>query len=79
MKNDESRKYRKFLKRLKSQRLARGKTQVDVAEALDKPQSFVSKIEGGERRLDVLELKAFAELYSVSVDWLLDISVRKRR
>ncbi|HNP64153.1 MAG TPA: helix-turn-helix transcriptional regulator [Woeseiaceae bacterium] len=32
--------------------------QVDVAERLDQPQSFVSKYESGERRLDLLELES---------------------
>jgi len=32
-----------------------GLTQQDVADRLDKPQSFVAKYEGGERRLDVVE------------------------
>lgn len=30
-------------------------TQVQLAEKLDRPQSFVSKYERGERRLDVVE------------------------
>lgn len=30
-------------------------TQADIAQALGYPQSFVSKIENAERRLDVLE------------------------
>jgi ribosome-binding protein aMBF1 (putative translation factor) len=34
-----------------------GLRQVDVAEALDEPQSFVSKYESGERRLDLIELR----------------------
>lgn len=63
--------YRAFLRRLKAQRLARQKTQVEVARALGKPQSFVSKVERGERRLDPLELKRLAALYGVSVDWLV--------
>ncbi len=33
-----------------------GLTQVEVAARLDRPQSFVAKYEGGERRLDVIEL-----------------------
>jgi transcriptional regulator with XRE-family HTH domain len=33
-----------------------GLTQVQVAERLDVPQSFVSKYESGERRLDAIEL-----------------------
>lgn len=32
-----------------------GLTQVEVAERLRKPQSYVSKYERGERRLDVVE------------------------
>ncbi len=37
-----------------------GLTQQDVAIRLKRPQSFVAKIEGGERRLDVLEFIDFA-------------------
>ena len=35
-----------------------GLRQADVAESLNQPQSFVSKYESGERRLDLLELEA---------------------
>ncbi|MBZ6078161.1 helix-turn-helix domain-containing protein [Microvirga puerhi] len=38
-----------------------GLTQVEVAERLGKPQSFVAKYEGGERRLDVIEFLEVAE------------------
>lgn len=40
---------------LVEQRKAMGLTQEDVAQRLSKPQSFVAKYEGGERRLDVVE------------------------
>lgn len=36
-------------------RRKRGLTQVVIAALLNKPQSFVSKYESGERRLDVIE------------------------
>lgn len=36
-------------------RRSRGLTQGDVAARLGKPQSFIAKVEGGERRLDVIE------------------------
>lgn len=42
-------------------RRAAGVTQVELADRLEKPQSFVSKVERGERRLDVIEFCQFAE------------------
>lgn len=63
--------YKAFLARLRQCRLAKRLTQVQVAKALRKPQSFVSKIERGERRLDPLELRAVAKLYGISLDRLL--------
>jgi predicted transcriptional regulator len=38
-----------------------GLTQVDVAKKLDRYQSFVATVEGGQRKLDVVELIDFAE------------------
>ena len=40
-------------------------TQVDVAKRLGKPQSYVAKYEGGERRLDVVEFIAVARALRV--------------
>ena len=71
MQSIHSPEYKTFLGRLRQKRLAKGLTQVQVARVMGKPQSFVSKIEKGERRLDPLELKAIAKLYGVSVDRLL--------
>ncbi len=42
-------------------RKARKLTQADVAERLGRPQSFVAKYEGGERRLDIVEFVEVAE------------------
>lgn len=42
---------------LRESREAAGLRQADVASALDLPQSFVSKYESGERRLDLIELR----------------------
>jgi transcriptional regulator with XRE-family HTH domain len=39
-----------------------GLTQQNVADALGRPQSFVAKYEGGERRLDVVEFLQLAEV-----------------
>ena len=42
---------------LRQIRLEAGLRQQDLAERIGEPQSFVSKYESGERRLDVLELR----------------------
>ena len=42
-------------------------TQIGLAEKLEKPQSFVSKIESGERLLDILELKEVCDALGVSL------------
>lgn len=55
--------YRRFLQHLKLARQEAGLIQEQVAEALGKPQPFVSKMESGERRLDIVELEEIAELY----------------
>ncbi len=44
-----------------------GLRQVDVAEALDVPQSFVSKYETGERRLDLIELRQVCGALSITL------------
>ena len=61
--------YRKFLAKLKAARIEAGLTQVDVAKHLKKPQSFVSKFESGERRVDVVELQHIAEIYQKPMDY----------
>lgn len=63
MLHDHRAKYERMLERLRQARKRAGMTQVEVAEALGKPQSFVSKTETGERRIDPIELSALAELY----------------
>ena len=41
-------------------------TQKELAERLGKPQSFVSKYESGERKIDVVEFIAITEKVGVS-------------
>ena len=50
-----------FIQFLVEIRKAAGVTQVQLAERLRRPQSFVSKVERGERRLDVIEFCQVAE------------------
>lgn len=46
-------------------RVQAGLRQTDVAERLDTPQSFVSKYEIGERRLDLIELRQICAVLGV--------------
>lgn len=64
--------YRELLAKLKRARKEAKLTQVEVARRLRKPQSFVSKFESGERRLDPVELKAIARLYGKPASYFLD-------
>jgi transcriptional regulator with XRE-family HTH domain len=52
--------------RLKAARVAAGLTQVELSAKLERPQSYVAKYEGGDRRLDVVELIEVCKLLNVS-------------
>ncbi|MFA6077461.1 MAG: helix-turn-helix transcriptional regulator [Candidatus Paceibacterota bacterium] len=66
-----SKDYKEIIRRLKKARVEAGLAQQDVADKLGKPQSFISKIESGERRLDVAEMKKFAEIYQKPSSYFL--------
>jgi transcriptional regulator with XRE-family HTH domain len=44
-----------------------GLSQAELAEKLTKPQSYVSKIESGERRLDLVELNLLCQTINISL------------
>jgi transcriptional regulator with XRE-family HTH domain len=57
--------YLTFLKCLVKARKAAGITQVQFAEMIEQPQSFVSRCERGERRVDVIELRVFCQAMGI--------------
>tara|TARA_Y100000310_G_C20684535_1_gene818118 strand:- start:3401 stop:3622 length:222 start_codon:yes stop_codon:yes gene_type:complete len=61
----------KIVERLKKARLDAGLDQVEVAKKLGRTQSYVSKIESGQRRFDVLQLKEFAKIYRKKLDFFV--------
>ena len=65
---NENRQREKFLFFLKEMRQKRGITQVELAEKLGVPQSFISKYESGERQLDILELREICQRFGISFD-----------
>lgn len=56
---------------LRSLRGRAGLTQTEVAMALGKPQSYVSKYETGERRLDLVELSELCPVLKTSLSQLV--------
>jgi len=66
-----SKEYEFVVSQLKNARLEVGLTQGEVAKKLGKPQSYISKCESGERRLDVTELNKFARLYKKSLTFFV--------
>jgi transcriptional regulator with XRE-family HTH domain len=59
--------YQIFRNLLVSEREKSGLTQVQVAEMLGKPQSFISKYERGERRLDFAEFIELAGMLGIDI------------
>lgn len=45
--------------------------QEDAAKALGRTQSYISKIEAGQRRIDLIQLKEFAKIYKKDLDFFI--------
>jgi len=60
-----TREYRILLRILRSKRQQKRISQEDMAKKLGAPQSFISKIESGERRIDVIELFRYCEAIGI--------------
>jgi transcriptional regulator with XRE-family HTH domain len=59
--------YAVFLRVLRDTRRRAGLTQTEFAEKIGETQTFVSKCERGERRVDVIELRTFCQAFGVSL------------
>ena len=69
--NIYSKEYIDLTQKLKKARLGCKMSQNDVALILNKPQSYISKIEKGERRIDIIELKCIAKIYNKKIDYFI--------
>ena len=58
--------HRALMDALRNGRHAAGMTQAELARRLGRPQSYVAKCEGGERRLDVVEFCAWVRELEVA-------------
>ena len=63
--------YHQMLERLKQARVDAGLSQQEVADLLNKKQSYISKVESGERRVDIIEIKNLAEIYKKELSYFV--------
>ncbi len=66
-----------LLSLLVEQREKKGLLQTELASRLGKPQSFISKYENGERRLDVLELRQVCHAIGISLPAFIKLLEKK--
>lgn len=70
-KSNFSDEYKLLLARVKRARKDSGMTQKEAALKFGRNQSFISKIESGERRIDVIELGQLMRIYHTPADMML--------
>jgi len=66
-----SKDHKDLIERLKKARQEAGLDQVEVAKKLGRSQSYLSKIESGQRKIDVVQLKKFAKLYKKDINYFI--------
>lgn len=76
-KSISSQAYARFLDCLREMRETAGLTQAGLADRLRQTQSFVSKCERGERRLDLVELRQFCIAAGTTLDKFVKCFERK--
>ena len=64
-------------KKMRTSRQKAGITQAEVARILGRPQSFVSKIETGERRVGFLEIQLLAHIYGEPLSYFEDAALAR--
>lgn len=62
-----TREYAVILRLLRHARDRAGMTQVELAKKLHQSQSFVSKVERGDRRLDLVQLRAICKVLDLTL------------
>ena len=72
VKSINTKEYLLFIKNLKKARLESELTQFEVSKIIKRPQSYISKCEAGEQRVDIIELNKFAKLYKKPLNYFID-------
>jgi len=66
-----SKEHKYIVEKLKKAREWTGLSQEEVAKILGKTQSYISKIESGQRKVDVVQLKEFAKIYKKDINYFI--------
>ena len=66
-----SKEHKYIIEQLKRARKEAGLSQEQVANYLRRTQSYVSKIESGQRKIDIVQLKRFAKIYKKDINFFL--------
>lgn len=61
--------YAYFVEKLQKAQQGAWLTQVQVAKKLKRPQSYISNVESGQQRVDVVELQKFAKMYDKDMSY----------
>ena len=63
--------YKEIIERLRTARIEAGLAQQEVADKLGKPQSYISKMEARQIRLDITQLKEFSKVYKKDLSFFI--------
>ena len=66
-----SKDHKHLVERLKKARMQAGLNQKYVASKIGRTQSYISKLESGQRRIDIVQLKEFAKIYKKPLDFFV--------
>ncbi|MBS9781859.1 MAG: helix-turn-helix transcriptional regulator [Gammaproteobacteria bacterium] len=78
MKTIYKKRYRQIILSLVAKRKQSALTQQQLADKLEKPQSYIAKIEKYERKLDVMEFIEFCEALDIDTADMVDILRRSK-
>ncbi len=77
MKSIHDPRYIEFLARLRAARKGQGVSQSELGRRLGKPQSYISKIESCERRIDLVEALTICEALGINLETIVPTELRK--
>jgi len=66
-----SKEHTKIAKKLKKARLEAGLTQRQAAKKLKVSQSYISKLEAGQRRIELVQVKKLSKIYKQSLEYFI--------